>query len=98
MDDTSPERRLSARIIIAPNSPPSMVVVPRNPHSTQLGVEEGAEEGNKEEVLDALIQGLWIVWREGVVDDMHLSGRNTWTREDKRGQKRGFLGALLCRS
>jgi hypothetical protein len=97
MDDTSPERRLSARIIIAPNSPPSMVVVPRNPRS-QLGVEEGAEEANKEEVLDALIQGLWIVWREGVVDDMHLSGRNTWSREDQREQKRGFLDALLCRS
>lgn len=97
MDDTSPERKLSARILIYPNSPPSMIIVPRNPRTT--AAEDGVEEGNKEEVLDALIQGLWIVWREGITEDLHLSGRNTWTPvngEETRVKRRG-LDLLLCR-
>jgi hypothetical protein len=105
MDDTSPERKLSARITIFRNSPPSVVIVPRNPRATSGVVRtaeaEEIEEGNKEDVLDALIQGLWIVWREGIVDHMHLSSeRNTWApvNGEENRPKKGLLDVLLCRS
>jgi hypothetical protein len=110
MDDTSPERRLNAKITIIANSPPSVVIMPRNPRSAAGGrsgennskartdVDEGIEMVNKEEVINALIQGLWIVWREGVVDYISSEERNTWAPKGTRIHKRGIMDLLLCRS
>lgn len=95
IDDTwSPERRLNAKIKITPPSPPMIVVTPRIP--------DGAEEMevvNKEEVLDVLVQGLWIVWREGIVEDTDPAKRNSWTpivKDNKR--KKTFWDRILCRN
>jgi len=98
MDDTSPERKLSARISISPNTPPSVIIVPRNPRTLASGENDAIEEANREEVIDTLIQGLWIVWRGGIIKDLGLSGQNTLTRvngEENRS-KRGVLDVLLC--
>ena len=102
MDDTSPERRLTAKITMMPNSPPTVVITPRNPR-VRTGLrgtgdpDEGIETINKEEVINALIQGLWIVWREGVVDDINTGRRNSWTPGDRGVRKLGFLDIILCR-
>ena len=95
IDDTSPERRLSAKITIVPNVPPSVVVSPRNPRDA--GSDE-VEAVNKEEVFNALIQGLWIVWREGIVEDITVGRRNSWTPGRAGNRKRSFMDRLLCRS
>ena len=99
MDDTSAERKLCARITISANAPPSVIIVPRSARTTASGENGEIEEANREEVIDALIQGLWIVWRGGIINDMHLSGRKTLTRvngEENR-RNRGVLDVLLCR-
>jgi hypothetical protein len=106
MDDTSPEQKLAAKITIIPNSPPSVVIIPRNPRvTTGVGgtseteeTDELVESVNKEEVINALIQGLWIVWREGVIEDIHSGKRNTWTPGSGGERKRGVWDTILCRS
>jgi len=113
MDDTSPERRLVARITILANAPPSIIITPRNPKIRAVGVVagittaetevEGMETVNREEVIDALIQGLWIVWREGVVEDINNGRKLSWAPVGaagvrKRSRKRGVLDVLLCRN
>ena len=112
MDDTSPERRLLAMMTIVSNAPPSMVITPRNPKTRTVGMVagtataetevEGMETVNREEVINALIQALWIVWREGVVDDINVGRRPSSAPQGasettKRTQKRGVLDILLCR-
>lgn len=114
MDDfSSPaERRLAVTITVMKNSPPSVVIIPRNPRAAiELGgttsggttgdtletTDEMVESVNKEEVINALIQGLWIVWREGVVEDINLGRRNTWTPGSDGERKRGVWDILLCR-
>ena len=105
MDDTSLERRLTAKITIMPDSPPSVVITPRNPRvRTGMGgtsvtddADEGIETVNKEEVVNALIQGLWIVWREGGVKDINTGRRNSWSPGTSGVRKRGFLDVILCR-
>jgi hypothetical protein len=56
---------------------------------------------NKQEVMDALVMGLWIVWREGVVEEIAERGtgkRNSWDKKTSgKGRKRQFLDVLLCR-
>jgi len=86
---------LEARVVLMPPSPPMMVVHPRV-------VEQSV---NKQEVMDVLVMGLWIVWREGVVEVYDSAGtrpgkRNSWSKETSGGKlvrKRGFLDILLCR-
>jgi hypothetical protein len=108
MDDTSLERRLTAKITIIPDSPPSVVIAPRNPRArtgtggmTVTGDADGADEEvetvNKEEVVNALIQGLWIVWREGDVEDINTGRRNGLAPGTSGVPKRGFLDIILCR-
>ena len=113
LDDTSPERRLGAKMTILANVPPSIVITPRNPRVRGVGVVagtttaetevEGIEMVNREEIINALIQGLWIVWREGVVEDINHRRRQSWAPVGaagmtKRSRKRGVLDILLCRS
>jgi hypothetical protein len=86
---------LEARVVLMPPSPPMMVVHPRV-------VEQSV---NKQEVMDVLVMGLWIVWREGVVEVYDSAGtrpgkRNSWSKGTSGGKvvrKRGFLDILLCR-
>lgn len=105
MDDTSPERRLSAKVTVVTDSPPSVVIMPRNPRRATGGrsdastitrddIDDESELVNKEEVINVLIQGLWIVWREGVVD--YISSGNR-THSGTRIRKRGIMDLLLCR-
>ena len=72
-------------------SPPMMIVSPRV-------VERSV---NKQEVMDLLVMGLWIVWREGVVEETGEKGtgrRNSWNKgANGKGRKRGCLDVLLCR-
>jgi hypothetical protein len=113
MDDTSPERRLVAKITILANAPPSIIITPRNPKVHPVGVVagvttaetevDGMETVNREEVINALIQGLWIVWREGVVEDINDGRKPSWAPAGaagvrKRSRKRGVLDVLLCRN
>jgi len=113
MDDTSPERRLVAKITILANVPPSIIITPRNPNVRAVGVVAGTttaetevesmESVNREEVINALIQGLWIVWREGVVEDVNDGRRQSWAPTGaagvtKRSRKRGIMDVLLCRN
>lgn len=86
---------LEARVVLMPPSPPMMVVHPRV-------VEQSV---NKQEVMDVLVMGLWIVWREGVVEVSDSAGtrpgkRNSWSKgaSGKGVRKRGFLDILLCRN
>jgi hypothetical protein len=113
MDDVSPtERKLLAKIVMMSPSPPSITISPRNPRNSRVGslpggfpdvqeAEENVEEielVNKEEVLDALIQGLWIVWREGVVEDnAGQTKRNSWTTAPTVSRKKSVWDKLLCR-
>lgn len=94
LDDTSPERRLRAKITIMPNVPPSVVVSPRNPQGENRSDE--VEAVNKEEVHNALIQGLWIVWREGIVEDIAGGRRTTLTAG--KSKERGIWDRLFCRN
>jgi len=99
MDDTSPERRLMAKITMIQDSPPTVVITPRNPRvGTEMTADDGMKDGiefvNKEEVVNALIQGLWIVWREMVVTGIN-SGKRASLKLGSR--KRGVLDVLLCR-
>lgn len=92
----SPPEGLEARVILMPPSPPMMIV---NPSVVEQSV-------NKQEVMDALVMGLWIVWREGVVKESDSAGghrgkRNSWSKGNTSGgkvKKRGFLDVLLCRN
>lgn len=72
-------------------SPPMMIVSPRV-------VEKSV---NKQEVMDVLVMGLWIVWREGVVEETADKGtgrRNSWSKgSNGKVRKRGVLDVLLCR-
>ena len=56
---------------------------------------------NKQEVMDVLVMGLWIVWREGVVEETADKGtgrRNSWSKgSNGKVRKRGVLDVLLCR-
>jgi hypothetical protein len=98
---------------ILANVPPSIVITPRNPNGRGVGVVagdttaeneiEGIETVNREEVINALIQGLWIVWREGVVEDINNGRRQSWAPVGaagvtKRSRRRSFLDILLCRN
>jgi len=95
MDDTSPERRLVAKIKIGPPSP-SIAISPRNPRRGSA-IEKNLEAVNREEVMDALVQGLWIVWREGVLEDTDPAKRNSWTPVVKKKRKKKFWDRILCR-
>ena len=115
MDDVSPdERKITAKIVMMPPSPPSITIAPRNPRYSRVGSLPGGFPGieetveaveeieavNKEEVVDTLIQGLWIVWREGVVEDnTGQTKRNSWTTAlgTTVTRKKSFLDRLLCR-
>lgn len=115
MDDVSPdERKITAKIVMMSPSPPSITITPRNPRYSRVGslpggfpdVEENVEAVeeieavNKEEVVATLIQGLWIVWREGVVEDnTGQTKRNSWTTAPGTTvtRKKSFLDTLLCR-
>jgi len=107
MDNTaSPERRLNARMTIMPDMPPSMIIRPRNPRMEGT-IDEGGgewseeiEEINKQEIVNALVQGLWIVWREGVVDEINEGRRNSWVpahQGQQKKRKKGIWDVILCR-
>jgi hypothetical protein len=105
LDDTSAERRLAAKITMIPDSPPSIVITPRNPRvrtgmdgtSATGDEDEAIETVNKEEVINALIQGLWIVWKEGIVKNINPGRRSSWTPGNSGALKRRFLDSILCR-
>jgi hypothetical protein len=94
MDDTSPERRLVAKITLTPPSPPSFNIIPRNSRGSGFA---DVEAINKEEIMDALVQGLWIVWREGVVNETDPGKRNSWTPVIQKKRKKTLWERVLCR-
>ena len=110
MDDESGVGRLEAKITMANGSPPMITVRPRLPRKMVLpgsfpsAEDVGNEAVNREEVVNALVQGLWIVWRENVVDEVEVTKRNSWTpgtaaeAKKKSKKKRGAMDWLLCRS
>jgi hypothetical protein len=91
MDDSNVQRRLGAKIKISGKEPPVIVITPRNLEKTQE-----METVNREEVLNALIQALWIVWREGGVVDETVTGSGKGTGGNRR--KPGCMDIFLCRN
>jgi hypothetical protein len=98
LDDTAPEQ-VFAKITLLPKSPPMVLVVPRKGRGDgrEFGALEEVEMVNKEEVLNVLIQGLWIVWREGVVEDFGQDRRNSWAPAEA-GRKRSWMDIFFCRN
>jgi hypothetical protein len=94
LDDLE-EESLGVIISILAPSPPKVVVVPRK--TRDEGGAEEVEGVNREEVINALIQGLWIVWREGVVEENGHERRNSWAAGKEERTKRRWVDRVFCR-
>jgi hypothetical protein len=94
-DDASPERRLCAKMTMRADLPPLLVISPRNPRA-KGGSETPLEVVNKEEIINALIQGLWIVWREGIIEEISPGKRNN-SVTSLGIQRRNFWDKFFCR-